>query len=86
MYRPERMCAVCRTKKDKSELIRIVRSPEGVFSLDGTGNSPGRGAYLCRSEKCLTQCVKKRLLNRVFKAEVPEEIYEAVAGMCIEDK
>ncbi|MDR2665263.1 MAG: YlxR family protein, partial [Oscillospiraceae bacterium] len=45
---PVRLCLGCREMKPKRELIRVVRSPEGVVSLDPKGKSPGRGAYLCR--------------------------------------
>ena len=34
---PLRMCVGCREMKDKRELIRVVRSPEGEISLDPTG-------------------------------------------------
>ena len=44
---PMRMCTGCGEMKPKRELIRVVKSPEGVISLDKTGRSPGRGAYVC---------------------------------------
>ena len=33
--KPQRTCLGCRTSKDKNELIRIVRSPEGTVSWGG---------------------------------------------------
>ena len=44
---PQRQCVGCRERKEKRELIRVVRSPEGGISLDFKGKKPGRGAYLC---------------------------------------
>ena len=44
---PERLCVGCQEKHPKKELIRIVRSPEGEFSVDLTGKKSGRGAYIC---------------------------------------
>ena len=41
---PERMCIGCQTMHPKKELIRIVRSPEGAYSVDLTGKKSGRGA------------------------------------------
>jgi uncharacterized protein len=35
----------------KRELIRLVRTPEGVF-LDPTGKKSGRGAYLHNQRSC----------------------------------
>ena len=34
---PQRMCLGCQERKNKKELIRIVRSPEGDISIDTTG-------------------------------------------------
>jgi len=47
---PQRQCVGCRERKEKRELIRVVRSPEGGISLDFKGKKPGRGAYLCCNE------------------------------------
>lgn len=76
---PERMCIACREMKDKKLLLRIVRSPEGEFSLDRTGKKNGRGAYLCDNHDCLNKCLKGRLLNRTFKCDVPREVYEKLS-------
>ena len=73
---PMRQCTGCREMKPKKELIRVVRSPEGAISLDGKGKSPGRGAYLCRSESCLSRARKSRALERVLGVTIPPEIYE----------
>ena len=73
---PMRQCTGCREMKPKKELIRVVRSPEGVISLDGKGKSPGRGAYLCRSGDCLARARKSRALERVLGVTIPPEIYE----------
>ncbi|MDR1589592.1 MAG: YlxR family protein [Oscillospiraceae bacterium] len=77
---PMRMCLGCREMKPKRELIRVVRSPEGVVSLDFKGKSPGRGAYLCRNADCLKRAVKSRALSRAFGAEIPEAVYTGLAG------
>ena len=42
------MCVGCREMKEKRELIRIVRTPEGETLIDPTGKKSGRGAYVCR--------------------------------------
>ncbi len=73
---PMRMCVGCREMKPKRELIRVVRSPEGEVSMDPTGKKPGRGAYVCPSEACLTRAVKQRQLERVLEAPVTPEVVE----------
>jgi len=64
--------------KSKKELIRIVRSNEGEFSMDLTGKKPGRGAYICPSQECLLKAHKSKGLERSFKASVPSVIYESL--------
>ena len=72
--KPQRTCLGCRTSKDKNELIRIVRSPEGTVSCDLTGKANGRGAYICPDSACLAKAVKSRALYRVLKVEIPEDV------------
>ena len=43
---PMRRCVGCGEMKNKKELIRIVRTEEEEFVLDGTGKKNGRGAYM----------------------------------------
>ena len=71
---PLRQCIGCREQKAKSELIRVVRSPEGEVSLDFRGKAPGRGAYLCRDAACLKKAIKSRALERALSVPVPEDV------------
>ena len=73
---PMRQCLGCREMKPKKELIRVVRSPEGLISLDFKGKAPGRGAYLCRSGECLKKAVKSKALERAFSAQIPQDVYD----------
>lgn len=75
---PMRMCVGCREMKEKRSLIRVVRSPEGVLSLDSTGKKPGRGAYVCREGECLARAVKQHQLERQLQAEMTEEVSEGL--------
>ena len=75
---PERLCVGCREKHPKGELIRIVRSPAGEIAVDFSGKSPGRGAYLCPREACLTAARKQNGLARSFKGRVAPDVYEAL--------
>ena len=73
---PMRQCLGCREQKAKTELLRVVRSPEGSVSMDFRGKAPGRGAYICRSGECLKRAVRCRALERSLGAPIPEEVYE----------
>ena len=43
---PMRTCIVTKEKCEKKDLLRIVRTPEGIVIVDPTGKANGRGAYL----------------------------------------
>ncbi len=73
---PERMCIGCQTMHPKKELIRIVRSPEGEYSVDLTGKKSGRGAYLCRKRECFEQARKARRFEKSFQAQIDPVIYD----------
>lgn len=73
---PQRRCIGCRNSFDKKELIRIVKSPEGTISLDITGKKNGRGAYICKNEKCLELAFKKKQLDYAFGYKVDSSVYE----------
>lgn len=82
---PERICAVCRTVLPKRELLRLVRDKEGIVSIDETGKSPGRGAYICANPECLKKAKKQRSLERSLKAKLPEEMYDAIQERLMAD-
>ncbi len=77
---PMRMCVGCREMKEKRELIRIVRSPEGEVSLDPTGKKSGRGAYVCRRGECLRRAIKQRQLERQLQVPMTEEVSAALSA------
>ncbi len=77
---PMRKCTGCNEMKEKRELVRIVRDPEGNISVDLTGKKSGRGAYICKDKKCLMKAQKAKRLERAFECEVPAEIYERLEG------
>ena len=72
---PERQCLGCNEHKPKTELLRVVRSPEGEISLDFTGKKSGRGAYICHSVSCLNKARKSRRIERALECAIPEEVY-----------
>lgn len=76
---PLRMCIVCKRMIPKNELLRIVCDKEGNVCIDTTNRANGRGAYVCTQPECVATCVKKRILNRAFKRELPEEVYKAIS-------
>ena len=73
-----RRCIACHQVRHKSELLRVVKNSAGEIFLDDTGKSAGHGAYICRSPECITSIKKRRNLDRVFKAKVPDELYDMI--------
>ena len=73
---PQRKCLGCGVSKNKSDLIRVVRSPENELSIDLKGKKSGRGAYICKDEECLKKAVKAKRFDRSFEMKVSEEIFE----------
>lgn len=74
-----RTCIACKSVKDKKELIRIVRTKEGVTELDPTGRKNGRGAYICNNINCFDILKKSKGLDRSFKTHISSEIYDKLA-------
>ena len=70
---PLRMCVGCMLMKEKTALIRVLRDPEGVFSIDATGRKNGRGAYICNDPACLEKAIKNHGLERSFKVSIPKD-------------
>ena len=56
-------------------MLRIARS-EDKYLLDLNNKLGGRGAYVCRGSKCIELTIKKKLLNRAFKTNLDDQIYE----------
>lgn len=75
---PLRMCVACREMIPKRDLLRIVKNSDGVIGLDFSGKAPGRGAYICNKEECIRKLNKQKLLNKVFSADVPKEVYAGI--------
>ena len=59
---PQRTCVGCRQVLSKRQLIRIVRSSEGVV-IDLSGKLPGRGAYLHDQKSCWVKALKGSLAH-----------------------
>ncbi|MBN2828749.1 MAG: DUF448 domain-containing protein [Candidatus Cloacimonetes bacterium] len=72
-HKPERSCVICREKKQKTSMFRLVFvSHELIFDIKQI--IPGRGYYLCNDNACLGKLEKwirkkKQWLNRKQKSK-----------------
>ena len=75
---PQRMCVACRQMKDKRDLARVVRSPEGWIFVDDTGKGAGRGAYICQDPECLKKARRSRALERALASPIDDDVYDDI--------
>jgi len=73
---PQRQCMGCRERKNKRDMIRVVRKTDGEVSLDFSGKLNGRGAYICPDAQCLKKARKAKSLDRSLEVTIPEEVYD----------
>lgn len=73
---PMRKCVGCGDMKPKKDLIRILRTESGEFVVDAGGKKNGRGAYICRSVECFRKAMGNHGLERSFRQEIPQEVYD----------
>lgn len=73
---PMRKCVATGEMKPKKELVRIVRSKEGVVSVDLTGKKSGRGAYLSLDREAVLLAKKKNILSNQLEVTVDDSVYE----------
>ena len=78
---PLRMCAITRQKKPKNELLRLVRV-DGKIIIDEKQNIQARGVYLSKDKEVLKNLKKSKCLNRAFKTDIPQEVYDEVIDLC----
>lgn len=76
---PIRQCVACRERREKPQLVRVVRTPEGEIVIDRRGKMSGRGAYLCPNADCLARAIKTKALSRALECEIPAETFETLS-------
>ena len=73
---PQRQCMGCRERREKRQLIRVVRKTDGEVSLDFGGKMNGRGAYLCPNPECLKKAIRSKALDRSLEVTIPQDVYD----------
>ncbi|MGN0437977.1 MAG: RNase P modulator RnpM [Lachnospiraceae bacterium] len=81
---PLRRCIGCGEMISKKDMLRIIKTKEGIIKLDPTGKENGRGAYLHFQEDCLCQAIKSKGLERSFKMSIPKEVYDSLSKELID--
>lgn len=81
---PVRTCMGCNEKREKKQLIRIVKNKMNEINLDRTGRLEGRGAYICDDIECLEKIIKSKRLEKIFDMKISDEIYENLRGVILD--
>lgn len=76
----ERVCIACGEMKPKAELLRFVKTAEGILP-DETGKLQGRGAYICNDPNCFQLAIRKKSFKKAFRGEDSEKAYETLRSM-----
>lgn len=74
-----RSCIACRTRRSRSDVLRIVRTREGI-RFDPTRRLEGRGAALCPDPRCL-DAARRRGAGAVRRALKGGDETEAIAAL-----
>ena len=72
---PMRTCVVSREKLPKNELIRVVKTDDGVI-VDLTGKVNGHGVYLKKDAEVFEKAKKTKVLNKLLETTVEESVFE----------
>lgn len=83
---PLRTCVVTHEKLPKRELLRIVRTPEGLVEADLTGKLNGRGAYIKSDIETLEKARKTKVLERHLEVMIDDLVYEKIKEVILNNK
>jgi len=79
---PVRTCLGCRSRADKSSLLRVV-AQDGVVLPDPSGILPGRGAWIHPTSECITKSISRNAFGRALRVSgaLNTAVLTEVAGL-----
>lgn len=72
-----RTCLVCKSKKQKQEMYRIVFVDKKIV-LDKEQKLQARGTYICKDATCHDKIKKQKVFNRAFKQNISDLQYDEI--------
>jgi predicted RNA-binding protein YlxR (DUF448 family) len=82
---PMRKCVVTNERFEKKQLIRVVKTPEGVVLVDLTGKANGRGAYVSKTKAVILEAKKTKVLERHLETKIPDAIYDDLLKLAADE-
>ncbi len=73
-----RKCIVTGKITPIDNLIRFVLTKDGQIHLEKDKKIYGRGAYCLKDKDTIELLFKKRVLNKSFKRNISQEVYESL--------
>ena len=83
MSEPKRMCLISRKMLPKSKLLRLVKIDDKII-VDKKQKLQARGCYISRDPEVLKNLKKSKALNKAFKKEIEDKVYDEVMALCNE--
>ena len=74
---PVRSCIACGKRVSKRDLVRVA-VVGGTVSVDPSGKTPGRGAYLCREENGKSIGKGRGRLGQALRTNIEDSDWEGV--------
>lgn len=78
---PLRTCVITKESLPKQELLRVVRTPEGLVKADETGKLNGRGAYIKKDLEVLEKAKKSKILEKRLECKIEDSVYEEIKNI-----
>jgi predicted RNA-binding protein YlxR (DUF448 family) len=75
---PVRTCLGCRSRADKSSLLRVV-AVNGVVVPDPSATLPGRGAWVHPTSGCIEKSISRKAFGRALRQTMPLNTEQVLA-------
>ncbi len=68
-----RRCVSCKKLINRNQLLKVTRDyKDGVILAGGIG----RSAYICPTETCLEEALRRKRLQKALRCQVPSNVIE----------
>ncbi|UUD36721.1 Putative transciprtional termination factor [Mycoplasmopsis californica] len=61
-----------------SQLLRFNKNQANNIEIDWNNSLKGRGAYIIKNKDKILEALKRKILHKAFRMNVPQEVYTKV--------